>query len=314
MDCLKEQLKNVKELVPLAPYTTFKIGGAARFFFVATAREDVIQATRAATDCNVPFFVLAGGSNILISDDGFPGLVVLIKLGAYQITGTKVTAEAGVEMETLVKETGKLGLSGFEWAGGLPGSLGGAVRGNAGAFGGEIKDSIVSVTALDTKGNTRELSKEDCKFSYRSSMLKENKWIVLSATFQLKEGDKKEIAGIAESHVEYRKEKHPLEYPNAGSMFKNCDVNLFTKELQEQLKDVVKVDPFPVVPTAYLISEAKLKGLRKGDAQVSTKHPNYMVNLGKATSKDVLELLEDVKTAVREKFSVELEEEVELVS
>ena len=307
-------LPGVKTNVSLAPHTTFNIGGAARYFFIAKNIKDIIEAVSVAKKCKMPFFVLAGGSNVLISDKGFPGLVIKIQATSYKLQATRLYAEAGVSMETLVWEIGKKGLAGLEWAGGLPGSVGGAVRGNAGAFGGEIKDSVISVAALDEKGNVKTLSKKQCMFSYRDSFFKKKNWIVLSATFQLQKGNKKKIQREAKEHIAYRKEKHPLEYPNAGSVFINCDFRKFSKELREKLKDVVKTDPFPIVPTAYLISEAGLKGLRIGMAQVSEKHPNYVVNLGAARAKDVMRLIEKVKKEIKKKFSVALEQEIELVS
>jgi len=311
---ISKLLLGVRRNVSLAPYTTFKIGGTATYFFIAKTVKDVIDAVIAAKNCKVPFFVLAGGSNVLVSDKGFPGLVILIHNTNYKIQGTRLYVEAGVDFPVIVKETGKRGLAGLEWAGGLPGSVGGAVRGNAGAFGGEIKDNIVSVVALDTKGSVKILSRKQCRFSYRDSLFKEKNWVVLSCVFRLKSGNKKTIQATAKDHIKYRKERHPLEYPNAGSIFKNCDLKKFSKKLQKELQHVVKVDPFPVVPTAYLISEAQLKGLRVGKAEVSKKHPNYMVNKGGATAKDVMLLIERVKKSIKKKFFIELQQEVQYVS
>ena len=311
---ISKLLPGTKRNVPLAPHTTFKIGGSAKYFFIAKKTKDIVDAVAAAKSLKMPFFVLAGGSNILVSDKGFNGLVIKIQNTKYQIQDTKVYAEAGVDLPVLVRETGKRGLTGFEWAGGLPGSVGGAVRGNAGAFGGEIKDSIVSVAALDTKGNLITFTKKQCKFLYRDSLFKEKNWIILSCIFRLKKGNKEKIQAIAKDHKRYRKERHPLEYPNAGSMFKNCDFKKFSKKLQKELSHIVKVDPFPVVPTAYLISEAGLKGLCVGKAEVSKKHPNYMVNRGDATAKDVLHLAQKVKKIIKKKFSIELQQEVQYIS
>jgi len=299
--------------VSLAPYTTFKIGGTAKYFYIARSTKDIVDAVAQAKSLKLPFFVLAGGSNVLVSDKGFNGLVIKVQNTAYTISKTNVHADAGVSMETLVKKTGSKGLSGLQWAGGLPGSVGGAVRGNAGAFGGEIKDSIVSIRVLNAKGNIVTLIQKQCKFSYRDSLIKKNNLIVLSCIFKLEKGNKRIIQATAKDHREYRKERHPLEYPNAGSVFKNCDVKKFSKKLQEELQDVIKVDPFPVVPTAYLISQAKLKGLRVGKAQVSKKHPNYIVNKGGATAKDVLHIAKKVKNIIKKKFSVNLEQEIQFV-
>jgi len=303
----------VERDVLLAPYTTFRIGGPAKYFFAAHTKEDIQKAQRAAKKLKVPFFVLGDGSNILISDKGFNGVVIFIQNTRYKIQDTKLYAEAGVEFPAIVQATTRRGLAGLEWAGGLPGTVGGAVRGNAGAFGGEVKDSIVQIEVLDRSGNIKKFSRKQCQFSYRSSIFKKRGWIVLSATFELQKGDKKTIQSVAVDHITYREERHPLEFPNAGSIFKNCDLKKFSKRIQKELQHVVKIDPFPVVPTAYLISEAGLKGKRVGDAEVSEKHPNYMINRGEATSKDVLSLVEQVKKGVRRKFFIELEMEVQYI-
>lgn len=311
---LSELLPQVEKNVALAPLTTFKIGGSAQYLFEAKTTEDVKKAIGAATKIGMPFFILAGGSNILFSDKGFQGLVIVIENTDWSINGTEVVAEAGVSVDTLVTETGRRGLSGLEWAGGLPGSIGGAVRGNAGAFGGETKDTLTEVEVLDENNEVRTISNKECEFGYRTSVFKEKNWIILSATFQLHKGDTEEIEKIAASNIEYREKRHPLEYPNAGSMFKNCDVKNVSADIQEQFKDVLKVDPFPVLPTAALIDRAGLKGMKEGQAQVSEKHPNYIVNLGGATAQDVLTLIKKVKSVIKEKYGVELEDEVQYVS
>ncbi|MCH8741637.1 UDP-N-acetylmuramate dehydrogenase [Patescibacteria group bacterium] len=321
---LQKLLPGLKRNVLLKNYTTFKIGGAAQFFFVAKNKKDVMKAVQTSKKLKLPFFILGEGSNLLISDRGFKGLVVKIRNTKYEIPRTRtssvrgrqnilVYAEAGVSFPVLVKATTELGLSGLEWAGGLPGTLGGAIRGNAGAFRGEIKDVILEVEALDEKGNLKTLSRKQCNFSYRSSIFKKNNWIVLSTALKLGKGNKKLIQSIAKSHIRYREEKHPLEYPNAGSIFKNCDLKKIPKRLRASFNKVVKTDPFPLIPSAHLISEAGLKGLRVGQAEVSTKHPNYIVNLGNTTAKDVIKLINLVKKEVKDKFGIVLEEEIKLV-
>ncbi len=307
-------LSGTKNNVPLAPYTTFKIGGKAKYFFTARTAKSVIQAVKAAKKLRLPFFILGGGSNLVVADKGFPGLVIHIQAKKHRIEGAKLFCEAGVAISTLVRETGKKGLSGLEWAGGLPGSVGGAIRGNAGAFKGEIKDNILWVIALDKGGRERLFSKKECKFSYRSSLFKEKGLVILSAAFALYKGNKHATQSVAADHIRYRKERHPLEYPNAGSVFKNCDLKKFSRALQKKVQSAVKVDPFPVVPTAYLNDQAGLKGMRVHDIQVSSKHPNYMVNLGRGKAKDVMLLVQKVKKIIKKKFGVVLEEEIELVS
>ncbi|MDP2641274.1 MAG: UDP-N-acetylmuramate dehydrogenase [Candidatus Yanofskybacteria bacterium] len=306
-------LPGVQRDVPLRDYATFRIGGSASYFFVATTKDQIRQAFLVSRQMSLPLLVLSGGSNMLISDNGFSGLVVLMKTADYTLQSAALSAEAGVSMDTLVQKTTEKGFAGLEWAGGLPGSVGGAVRGNAGAFGAEIKDSIAAVEFLDEKGNVRVLQKEQCEFSYRSSIFKTNGWIVLSAQFSLREGDKEQLCEEAASHIQYRKDHHPLEYPNAGSVFKNVDLKKLPKEFHERVRDHVKTDPFPVVPAAYLISEAGLKSRRIGEAQISEKHPNYIINLGGASVRDVLELIAVVKKEIWEKYHVVLEEEITIL-
>lgn len=310
---LQKLLPGLKRNVLLKNYNTFKIGGQARYFFIAKNKKDIIKAIQASKKLKLPFFILGEGSNLLISDKGFKGLVVKIRNTEYEIRNTYLYAEAGISFPVLVKATIELGLSGLEWAGGLPGTLGGAISGNAGAFGGEVKDVISEVEALDEKGNLKTLSRRQCNFSYRSSIFKKNNWIILSTALKLEKGNKKSVKSIAKNHIHYRKEKHPLEYPNAGSIFKNCDLKKIPKKLRASFNKVIKVDPFPLVPSAYLISEAGLKGLRVGQAQVSTKHPNYIINLDNATAKDVIKLINLIKKKVKDKFGIRLEEEIKLV-
>ncbi|MBI2625134.1 MAG: UDP-N-acetylmuramate dehydrogenase [Candidatus Nealsonbacteria bacterium] len=306
-------ISNFQKNVPLNNHTTFKIGGPAKYFFAAKTKEDIIQAINWAKKNDLPFFILGGGSNMVVSDKGFNGLVIKIQTTNYKLQAARLHAEAGVLIETLVRETGKLGLSGFEWAGGLPGTLGGAIRGNAGAFGGEIKDNIIEVEALDNKGRIRKFSKKQCRFSYRDSIFKDKNWIILSAIFVFKNGDGEKIKEAAREHINYRKERHPLEYPSAGSVFKNCDLKDVPINIRNFFKDVVKTDPFPVVPAAAIIARAGLKGLRAGGAEVSEKHPNYIVNKDNARAVDVLKLIKMVKKKVKENFGIKLEEEIQLL-
>ena len=313
-EILKQKLPGVRANVPLANHTTFRIGGPAKYFFVAKTAEDTEKATRAAGELGLRFFLLAGGSNVLVADKGFGGLVIKMQNAGYQITKTRVRAEAGVAVATLVRQTGQRGLSGFEWAGGLPGTIGGAVRGNAGAFGGEIKDIVASVTALDEKGSKKVFAKEQCQFGYRNSLFKQKGYVVLSAEFLLSRAQKKDIQAVAKEHVSYRRERHPLEYPNAGSVFKNCDVQAVPPSVREEFAEAIKHDPFPVIPTAAILAKAGLGGMRVGGAQVSQKHPNYIVNRGNATCEDVRLLIEKIKKQIQRKFHVALEEEVQYIS
>ncbi len=314
-EALRKELPGVKRNVLLKYHTTFKIGGPANYFFIAKERELLLKGIRLAKQYKLPVFVMGGGSNLLVSDKGFSGLVIKIQFTKWDLAQDDIiVSEAGVMMKDLVSASVKQGLAGLEWAGGLPGTLGGAIRGNAGAFGGEIKDSVVEVLALDNKLTLKKLSNKQCKFSYRSSIFKEKNWMVLFAKLQGKKGDKKNLAAIASSHINYRKEKHPLEYPNAGSVFKNVDVKKLSPKVQMLFLDKVKKDPFPIVPSAWLIIGAGLTGKKIGRAQISQKHSNYIVNLGGATAKEVLALIDFAKKTIKKKYGVVLEQEIQYLN
>lgn len=312
---LKKQFPAAKRNVLLKNHTTFKIGGPARYFLPVSDKRDLAKALRAAKQANLPVFVFGGGSNLLISENGFNGLAVKIQNtdGIVLKAGNVIETFAGVPMKNLVSFAIRHSLIGLEWAGGLPGTIGGAVRGNAGAFGGEIKDSVVKVEALDENLNLKKLNNKQCEFLYRNSVFKQKNWIILSVSVKLKKGDGKAIKKIADSNIKYRKDRHPMDFPSAGSIFKNVPLSDFSPKFQEKLAAVVKKDPFPIVPAAYLISETGLKGIKIGGAQISSKHPNFIVNLNGAKSDDILELINLVKKEVKKKFGVKMETEVQLV-
>lgn len=296
-------------------HITFKIGGPAEYFFIARKKGEIVKAVKVSKKLKLPFFIIGGGSNLLVKDGGIKGLVIKnqdespIALKPNDI----VEAPAGIVLGKVVDFSIKNSLKGLEWAGGLPGTFGGAIRGNAGAFGGEIKDSIFQVRALDNSFKLIKLSNKQCRFSYRNSVFKEKNWLVLSALLKLEKGDKKELKAVSDSRIEYRREKHPLEYPNAGSIFKNVDLKKVSPNVQEIFKDKVKKDPFPIIPSAWFIIGAGLMGERIGQAQISKKHSNYIVNLGGAKAKDVLGLIDLAKNKVKEKFGVDLEVEVQIL-
>ncbi|OHA71219.1 MAG: UDP-N-acetylenolpyruvoylglucosamine reductase [Candidatus Wildermuthbacteria bacterium RIFCSPHIGHO2_12_FULL_45_9] len=313
-EILKKEFNDIQFDIPLADHTTFRIGGPAAYFLVCKSSERILKAKKISVELKLPVFILAGGSNLLVSEHGFDGLVLKLEHKDFQISGVSLKAQAGASVSDIVTATTNAGLKGFEWAGGLPGTIGGAIRGNAGAFRGEIKDVVQRVTALVGGEKLETFSREDCRFSYRNSIFKEKGWIVLEAVFQLQQADPGTLQSIAQEHIKYRKERHPLEFPSAGSIFKNCDVKKFSAQLQQELQPSVKQDPFPVVPTAYLIWKACLAGTKIGGAQVSLKHPNYIVNVGGAIAKDVLDLISLIQKNIQKKFGVELEPEIQYVS
>lgn len=258
-------------------------------------------------------FIIGEGTNILFHDKGFSGLIIRNSIKYIKKEGLTLEIGAGIPVSELNDYCIKNGLSGLEWAGGLPGTIGGAVFGNAGAFGGEIKDNIVSVTSYNfSVDKTIERKKENCLFGYRNSIFKKNKnkEIILSVKIEFKRGDKNEIRKQTEDKIDYRKQRQPLEYPNIGSTFKNIDLAVAPTKLIDEVKDQIKTDPFPVIPVAYLISLAGLKGKRDGDAMISEKHPNFIVNLGNAKSANVKRLIRLVKRVLKSRFGVEPETEI----
>jgi|SRR5579875_199514 len=308
----------IQEQVPLAEHSNYRIGGPARYFCEATNEEEIRGAVQFAREQQAPLFVLGGGTNLLISDSGFAGLMLKIEVMdlLQDETEQTVTVGAGVSVADLLQFTIAHALSGLEWAGGLPGTVGGAIRGNAGAFGGEIKDRVARVESFDVQSlETITRDNAECKFGYRSSIFKEKngREIILSAKIRLEKGDGPKIAAAIQEKIHYRRERHPMEYPNIGSTFKNVDLKLVPQIWRNAVAKVVKVDPFPVVPTAFLISEAGLRGMQHGNAMVSPKHPNFIVNLGGATAADVKFLIRKVKDAVFEKYGIRLEEEIQMV-
>lgn len=307
--------KLIKENVNLGEMTTFKFGGDARYFAVVDNESEVKEAVSFALNKDLPIFIFAGGSNLIVSSNGFNGLVIKPNFKLLETDDKFIRCGSAVTMKELVDESIERSLKGLEWAGGLPGTVGGAVRGNAGAFGGEIKDSVVSVESIDLKtDNLLVRDNSECQFIYRGSYYKTNPGeLIITVKFELSAGNKSELRAIADDHIRYRHEKHPMDAPNSGSIFKNTPLEKVKDKYMEQFKDVVKNDPFPVIPTAKIIADAGLAGRTVGGAQISTKHTNYIINTGEATAEDVVRLIDEAKRVVSDKFEIELEVEPELL-
>ena len=306
---IKNLLPGVKKNILLKNYTTFKIGGPAKYFFVAKNKEDLIKAISVVKKLNpspfpkgdrvkLPFFILGGGSNLLVSDAGFNRLVIKIKNKKLKIKNTNkklkiIEVESGVLLNQVVDLALQNNLTGLEWAVGIPGTVGGAVWGNAGAFNKSMKDVVKSVEALEVKNEkckVKNFKNRDCRFGYRDSIFKHNKnLIILSAVLQLKKGKKKEIENKVKENLNYRKERQPLNFPSAGSIFKNPP-GFFAGELVER---------------------CGLKGKKIGNVKISEIHSNFIVNLGRGTAKDVMRLIKIIKNKVKKKFGVVLEEEIQ---
>jgi len=314
---IEKLLKGVKKNVILKNYTTFQIGGPAQYFFIAKTKQDLIKAIQAAKKNNLPFFILGGGSNLLVSDKGFNGLIIKFQVSSFRFQENIVYSEAGTTLGELVNASVRKGLSGLEWAVGIPGTVGGAIYGNAGAFGKSMGEIIKSVEILDVgkinppksrpfskRAGLRRVKKQDCRFNYRDSIFKHKKnLIILSATLQLKNGDRKEIEKKIKKNLEQRKETQPLNFPSAGSVFKNPSPAQISKKF-------VAGKSFSA---GELIEKCGLKGKRAGRVKISEKHANFIINLGKGQAKDVIRLINLVKKKVKKKFGIELEEEIEFL-
>jgi len=303
---------NIEENVPLANLTTFKIGGAARYFVRVNNSADLGIALDYAQTRSLPYFILAGGSNVLISDEGIDGLVIKIDARKSSVNATtgEVFAEAGCVLSDIISQAAKADLQGMESMYGIPGSVGGAIRGNAGAFGTEMVDVVKEVAALNKE--TREIktfAKEECSFSYRSSFFKKNDdWVVLSATFTLTQDPEQAVTQKAEKILALRNERQIQDIQSAGSFFMNPTVH---DSIQNAFKEEKGVEARGRrVPAGWLIEKAGLKGVCKEEVCTGEHSANYVINKGGAKASSVRELTQKIKDEVLNKFGVELKEEV----
>lgn len=314
---------DVKEGEPLANHTTYKIGGPAEYFLAAKTADDAVKAARVAKELGLSFFAFGGGSNMLVSDEGVKGLVVKMENRGFVITGETVEAEAGATSGLVAMRAAEAGLTGFEWAVGVPGTIGGAVRGNAGAYGGETKDVVTAVRVITKDGEEKTLTNAECGFAYRDSVFKrEPGALILAATIRLKASPDPEACKARLKQILLdRKEKQPIEYPTAGCMFTNWkpaspeELDSLRRSLDLNKDEAIPVTAQGTVPAGWIIDRAQLKGMRVGHVQVSEKHGNFMLNDGKATASDVVALTAAIKTRVRNMTNgvVQLREEVEYV-
>jgi UDP-N-acetylmuramate dehydrogenase len=285
------QLLNIKKNINLAPHTTFRIGGPAKFFVEVKNSDELIKAVSWAKKEKVKYFILGGGSNILFDDKGYKGLIIKITSKKIELIKNKnlIIASAGANLSQLVKFSLENNLKGLEWASGIYGTVGGAVFGNAGANKGCMADVVEEVEVCNGK-KIEVLNNKDLNFKYRSSAIKKGETII-SVKLKLKKGDKKESEELSKKYLKQRKEKQPKGFC-AGSIFKNPKAN---------------------VSAGFLIEQCGLKGLKIGKAKISEKHGNFIINLGNAKSSDVLALIEKAKNEVEKKFAIKLKEELTIV-
>ncbi|WP_176397744.1 UDP-N-acetylmuramate dehydrogenase [Bacillus cereus] len=293
-DILLKLKLNFEENASLRKYNTWKLSGPAKYLVHINSVEELGKLFPILMKKKIPHFILGKGSNILVPDEGIQGVV--IKLGkpfeTIEFNGTEVTAGAGLSFIAFCLNVAKKGLSGMEFGAGIPGSIGGAVAMNAGAHGSAVSQVLHSVTVLDREGVIRNLTNSDLNFSYRKSLIQNKEYIVLDATFTLAYSDREMIVELTTKNKEYRLSTQPLTAASCGSVFKN---------------------PLPNY-SGDLIEKLGLKGYRIGNAQISEKHGNFIINLGNASSNDILSLITFVQKAVRDKFNVELHPEVQILS
>ena len=288
---------DIKQNEPLSKHTTFAIGGPAKYFVAAKTKEEVLEAIAFAESKKLSFFLLGGGSNILFNDNGYDGLIIKIQIGGIKANGERITAGAGVSLSQLVNESAKHGLSGLEWAVGIPGTIGGAVNGNAGAYGRAVSESADEIIVLAEEGGQwkeKKYSNRECRFEYRKSKFKNlaNREIILEASLNLQKSDTEKVRGEIRNTILQRKGKIPAQ-PSAGCVFKN-----------------IKKDGQLIAAVGKLVEECGLKGVKSGGAEIPHLHGNYVVNAGGAKAEDVVRLINLCKQKIKEKFNLELEEEI----
>ncbi len=278
---------------PMKQHTTFKIGGPADYFLVPETGEEVGEIIKICRKTDTQYFILGNGSNLLVGDGGYRGAVIQVyrNMSAVTVEGTTITAQAGALLSAVAAAAKNASLTGFEFAGGIPGTVGGAAVMNAGAYGGEMKDVLVEVTVMDAKGKIFAIPAEKLELGYRTSVIKKAGYIVLEAKIRLKEGDQEAIRERMKELTIQRTTKQPLEYPSAGSTFKRPEGYFAGK----------------------LVMDSGLRGYQVGGARISEKHCGFVINAGDATAKDVRTLMDNVRDIVYEKYGVTLEPEVKFL-
>lgn len=318
---LKKELGEIKEGELLSKHTTFQIGGPAKAFYEAKNNKDLVKAIEVAEKLNVDYFVLGGGSNILVSDAGIDKFVIKQGNNNFAIDGDKVVCESGAKVVDVLDATIKAGLIGWAWAAGLPGTIGGAIRGNAGAYGEGMGDIIISVEVYKD-GKVQRLSKDDMKFSYRHSLAKDEPMIILGCEMQLKKGDTTNDIELIEKYNKKRQDTQPVpeQSPNPGCAFKNVDLNKTEVDIEKIKKELEITDEewaektkFGKLPVSFLVDKLGLKGTKIGGAQVSDKHGAFIVNTGDAKAEHVIMLMSEIKMKIRDKLNILLEDEIQLV-
>jgi UDP-N-acetylmuramate dehydrogenase len=308
-DLAKMSELEVKENVNLRDLTSIKVGGAAKYFIVTNNVQELINAFRAVIEMDIPYFILGAGTNVVISDDGFDGLVIRNESGEVTIEGNEVVVDSGIKLSILIKKLAELDLGGMEFLAGVPGTLGGAVVNNAGAFGDSISNHIKSITLLDPKGEVRIVLKEDLRFGYRTSIFKQIKdsrkrGIILRVRLVLRRGRREEIARKIGNYLRLR--TNQPRGLSCGSFFKNPKV----KKVEDGWESVVREGR---IPAGILLERIGAKGQKVGYAYIPNTHANWIINKGRAKASEIKTLAESLKDKVRERYDIDLEEEIEYI-
>ena len=288
--------ENIKYDVPMKDYTSFKIGGLAECLIKVQTTDEIREILNISKAEQIPLTIIGNGSNLLVRDKGIKGIVLKIDIKKFLIEEDSqkivLTVGSGNKLGKIAQKLLQQEITGFEFASGIPGTIGGAIRMNAGAHGSEMKDIVKTITYINKKdGKIYTINNEQANFEYRNSIFSNNKYIIIEATMLLEKGKKEEIQNKMQEYATYRKEKQPIEYPSAGSTFKRGE-------------DFI---------TAKLIDECGLKGYKIGGAQISEKHAGFIINTGNATAEDVIELIEYTKEQVYNKFGKKIKTEIEII-
>lgn len=315
-----EKLPGIEHNVPLAPLTTMKIGGPAKFLVKVETSQGLQKAVQAAKEHDVPFFVLGGGSNTLISDKGFDGLVIKANGGNHAISGTKLCADSSAVLAAISRIAYQHGLAGMEWGIGIPGTIGGAVRGNAGNFLGDTQSVVYAVDILDETGAERTLTKDECAFAYRHSIFKKRKdWIILRAHFALTRDEGERIKERMDEILAYKQKTQNTPYPTSGCMFKNIRMESPQDRANAELNGISNLVCYSddigcdVLPIRALLEQLKLEGFAVGGAQISETNANFILNKNNATAEDVMMLVGIIKQKIKETFGFDVVDEFQHV-
>ena len=283
----------VQTAEPMKNHTTFRVGGPADYFVAPHTEEEIRKIVALCEEKEIPWFVTGNGSNLVVSDEGYHGVILSVykNFQGIEVEGNRIRAKAGSMLVSISQAAREAGLSGMEFASGIPGTLGGGVRMNAGAYGGEMSQVVTTVTVVNRNGEIMELDNSTMEYGYRTSVIQNQSFVVTKVTFRLQPGDPEQIAAKMEELAIRRREKQPLEYPSAGSTFKRPEGHF----------------------AGQLIMEAGLRGYSVGGAKVSEKHCGFIINTGKATAEDVKDVIWEVQRRVKERFHVELEPEIKFL-